>query len=241
VAEPTPLKPTHSHNDYMRERPLFDALDAGLCSVEADVFLIDGELRVAHDLAQTKPGRTLRSLYLEPLARRVRQNHGSVYKQKVEVMLLIDVKDDAEKTWQAIRKELSHYRFMLATTKPGAIRVVISGNRAIDTITGDKERLAGIDGRLSDLPSRLSFEQMPLISDSWTPTFKFRGGNPLSEAERVSLRSLVRQVHRAGRRIRFWGVPDNPVFWGEMRSAGVDFINTDTPAKLADWFRKSGS
>jgi hypothetical protein len=28
----------HSHNDYLRGQPLFDALECGLNSVEADVF-----------------------------------------------------------------------------------------------------------------------------------------------------------------------------------------------------------
>ena len=43
-----PLERAHSHNDYSRPRPLLDALDAGFCSVEADIFLVDGELLVAH-------------------------------------------------------------------------------------------------------------------------------------------------------------------------------------------------
>ena len=34
-----PLPNAHAHNDYEHKRPLFDALDHGFCSVEADVFL----------------------------------------------------------------------------------------------------------------------------------------------------------------------------------------------------------
>ena len=75
------LPSAHAHNDYDHRRPLQDALDRGFNSVEADVWLIDGELRVAHDLADAKPGRTLESLYLKPLADRVRENHGQVYKR----------------------------------------------------------------------------------------------------------------------------------------------------------------
>jgi len=30
----------HSHNDYLRGQPLFDALECGLNSVEADVFFV---------------------------------------------------------------------------------------------------------------------------------------------------------------------------------------------------------
>jgi putative flavoprotein involved in K+ transport len=42
-----PLPNAHSHNDYLRPRPLLDALDQGFCGVEADVFLVDGDLLVA--------------------------------------------------------------------------------------------------------------------------------------------------------------------------------------------------
>ena len=50
-----------------------DALDRGFSSVEADVWLVDGELRVAHDLEDTRAGVTLESLYLDPLDELVRQ------------------------------------------------------------------------------------------------------------------------------------------------------------------------
>jgi hypothetical protein len=39
-AEVTPLPNAHAHNDYHHPRPLLDALDAGFCSVEADVFVV---------------------------------------------------------------------------------------------------------------------------------------------------------------------------------------------------------
>ena len=44
----TPLTNAHAHNDYEHTRPLFDALDQGFNSVEADVFLVDGKLLVGH-------------------------------------------------------------------------------------------------------------------------------------------------------------------------------------------------
>src|SRR5256885_4523438 len=55
----------HAHNDYEHPRPLLDALDCGFLSVEADVFLVNGQLLVAHDREKTSPQRTLQSLYLD--------------------------------------------------------------------------------------------------------------------------------------------------------------------------------
>src|SRR5258708_18978619 len=57
-AQTVPLTRVHAHNDYEHKRPLFDALDDGFCSVEADIFLVDGQLLVAHTRTSVKPGRT---------------------------------------------------------------------------------------------------------------------------------------------------------------------------------------
>src|SRR5436305_12662245 len=90
-----PLPHAHAHNDYEHKRPLFDALECGFCSVEADIWLVDGKLLVAHDRNQVKPERTLQALYLDPLRERARRNGGRVYPNGPEVILLVDVKSDA--------------------------------------------------------------------------------------------------------------------------------------------------
>lgn len=54
----------------------------------------------------------------------------------------------------------------------------------------------------------------------------------LTEADRRRLRQLVDQAHAQGRRIRFWGVQDQPFAWRELHAAGVDLINTDRLADL---------
>src|SRR5213596_3180460 len=89
-AEPIPLIHAHAHNDYEHKRPLLDALDHGFCSVEADIWLINGKLFVAHDFRDVKTNRTLESLYLEPLRERVRKNGGRIYPDGPEFTLLID-------------------------------------------------------------------------------------------------------------------------------------------------------
>jgi hypothetical protein len=46
-----PLARAHAHNDFQHERPLFDALAHGFTSVEADVWLVNGELLIGHERA----------------------------------------------------------------------------------------------------------------------------------------------------------------------------------------------
>ena len=155
-AEPEPQPQAHAHNDYEHDRPLLDALDHGFCSVEADVFAIDGELRVAHDRVDTRPGKTLQKLYLDPLRERVLKNGGSVYKDGPLFTLLIDFKSAGEPTYRLLRRVLADYRELLVAKKSAKqppISIVISGNRPFEMIEQDKDRLVGVDGRLSDLDS----------------------------------------------------------------------------------------
>lgn len=68
-----------SHNDYWRERPLLDALSFRFNCVEADLWLIDGELYVSHDRPEPNPAITFENLYLKPLVARIQANGGKVY------------------------------------------------------------------------------------------------------------------------------------------------------------------
>jgi len=57
----------HSHNDYWRKTPLFEALHYGCTGTEADVYLIGHKLYVGHDKASVVPEKTLKSMYLDPI------------------------------------------------------------------------------------------------------------------------------------------------------------------------------
>ena len=59
--------PCHSHNDYWRKVPLYDALAAGCTGVEADVWLTDNDLLVGHSTGSLTSTRSLKSLYIDPL------------------------------------------------------------------------------------------------------------------------------------------------------------------------------
>jgi hypothetical protein len=237
VASPVPLIHAHAHNDYEHKRPLFDALDHGFCSVEADVYLRDGQLLVGHEPQDLQPERTLEKLYLDPLRERTRANGGRVYRDGPTVYLLIDVKTEAKATYAAVDKVLSHYADLFSVVdndkfQPKVVTAVISGNRAPEMLARQRVRYAGLDGRLSDLDSKVPAHLMPWISDRWTAHFRWLGKGPMPPEERAKLRRLVRKAHQSGRLVRFWATPDLLTFWRELRSAGVDLINTDKLTEL---------
>jgi uncharacterized membrane protein len=93
-------------------------------------------------------------------------------------------------------------------------------------------RYAGIDGRLTDLDSDAPADLMPWVSDRWEAHFRWNGEGPMPARERDRLRQVVRKAHGHGRLVRFWATPERRAVWKELRSAGVDLINTDRLAEL---------
>ncbi|RZS43751.1 glycerophosphoryl diester phosphodiesterase family protein [Herbihabitans rhizosphaerae] len=246
-----PLAKAHAHNDYEHARPLHDALDHGFTSVEADIFLVDGQLLVAHEIGQVDPERTLTSLYLEPLRQRVIDNHGTVYRGKpIEFQLLIDIKNSGTATYELLDRTLRDERYAFLFThyrdgkvKHGAVAAVISGDRPRAIMEGQTDRLAFYDGRIADqtdLGPGADARLTALVSDNWTKLFTWTGTGEFPAAERAKLRDLVRRCHDAGQRIRFWATPDSPgpardALWRELVNADVDHINTDDLAGLAEF------
>ncbi|MEU8956306.1 phosphatidylinositol-specific phospholipase C/glycerophosphodiester phosphodiesterase family protein [Streptomyces sp. NPDC048518] len=243
--QPRPLLRAHAHNDYDHPRPLFDALDHRFHSVEADIYLVDGQLLVAHDPVDLDPTRTLESLYLNPLAARVRANHGSVYRgyHRTPFQLLIDIKTEGAATYTALHEHLRPYRRLFSTyvhgkVRRGAITAVVSGDRAARVpMEAQRVRYAFYDGRLTDLGTPAPASLIPLISDNWALNFSWAGVGPIPAAERAKLRGIVAGAHAHGQRVRFWATPDLPgpqrdAVWGELLAAGVDHLNTDDLADL---------
>ena len=232
AAEPTPLIHAHAHNDYLHKRPLLEALERGFCSVEADIYLVEGKLLVAHDRQMARPERTLQALYLDPLRERVKKNGGRVYPNGPEFTLLVDLKSDWRATYPVLREVLKQYTDVLTTFRSGtketnAIMAVLTGNRSLKMFADETIRYAAYDGQLTDLDSNESPNLIPWISSSWSTTFKWRGAEEMPPDDKRRLDEIVAKAHQQGRRVRFWGAPDQPVFWREMLAHRVDLINTD--------------
>ena len=230
----SPLDRAHAHNDYEHARPLLDALDRGVGSVEADVHLVDGALLVAHDRDSVRADRTLESLYLAPLREWIGAHGGDVYAGRPPLTLLIDVKSHAESTWVALEPLLRRYDDVITswhddsmTTRP--VVAVISGERPLLTLPAQRDRWAALDGRLADLAAAHAppAAAMPVVSDDWKKFTDWRGRGAPPSAVRRRLASVVARAHAQGRRLRFWNTPDVPVVWRLLVQSGVDLIGAD--------------
>lgn len=206
----------HSHNDYEQPRPLRDALALGFDSIEADVWLVDGRLLVAHEAAQVRPDRTFESLYLDPLRAWVKLPGAR------PLILLIDVKTEAVATHAVLDTVLEKYPDLAAH-----VHFIISGNRARDVMALQSPRRAAMDGRMDDLATAVPADLIPLVSDNWAKFFAWRGEGDFPAADRERLRQFVAQARSRHRLLRFWNTPNRPEVWRVLREAGVDVIGTD--------------
>ncbi len=243
--------PAHAHNDYMHECPLLDALENGFRSIEADVFAMGDSLYVAHNRRDIKPGRTLRALYLGPLMKLSSEDQLAIYDSASPLILLVDIKDDGLTTYKLLDLILIEYREILCQVNqgsyiPGAVMIIISGNRPMDYMMQQEQRFAFVDGRMENLTESYPPLLMPLISDRWNKYFTWKGKGDIPEEEQVKLRLHVQQAHKNGQLIRLWATPDTPgkereAVWTELEEAGVDLINTDDLAGLRAFFQEKKS
>lgn len=238
--------PGHAHNDYMNKPALFEALEAQLVSVEADIHLMKGDLYVAHVRPLTRnKKRSLENLYLKPLFNHVQGNDGKVYSDYDGLFyLMVDFKSGSVEMYNRLVELLEKYKSMLTVMengelKKGAVTVFLSGSRPYDAVVNSELKLAFLDGRPSDLGKQISEELMPVISDNYHNHLKWNGTGEMPEEEQRKLRKLISQVHAEGKKLRLWASPDNPNAWKTFQTLGVDLINTDEPKKFAEQFQIS--
>lgn len=240
MAPAVPARPatpvlTHSHNDYNQRHPLADALSSGFRSVEADIWLVDGEIWVSH-LGLNFVG-TLRELYLEPL-RKMIERLGSVYGDGEPFYLWLDIKTSEPELRPALQALLGRYPMLARFDGRAPIHAPV-----IAILTGDEgSKTAYVKERAMLLACRDSSHFQPSdapgdpawlwYSLRWRDYFEWDGSGEIPLRERDGLRSLIAAVHARGRALRFWETPDSERLWAELIDAGVDMIGTDDLPRL---------
>ena len=227
-----------SHNDYWRPRPLFDALSYRFNCVEADLWLIDDELYVAHDISEIKKENTFVEMYLKPLAELIKKNGGKVYKNSDRpFFLMVDCKTSGEKMYPVLKKMIEPYKDLFCSVdngeyKEGAILFFLSGDRPLETLPKESSRFVFLDGRVNDLNKDISASVMPVVSDNYGSHFSWKGSREMPEEELKKMREIIKQTHTEGKLLRWWGAPATKRFRQFLIREGVDLIGTDNIEQL---------
>lgn len=221
----------HSHNDYDRNVPFWNAYSQGMNSIEIDLVLVDQALFVAHDVADAQLERTMERLYLEPLQQAV--NMGFGYPDQLQ--FLVDLKGDAETSMALLLPLLKKYETIIEQHK---IQFVISGNKPSLRYFLNVPAYVLIDLQVQDTwQNEVNIlEKIGMISYNFQSFSTWKGRGELPTKDREQLQQKIAQAKQMKRPIRFWATPDTSEAWQTLYDLQVDYINTDTPAALRLYF-----
>lgn len=255
-------KNCHSHNDYWRRVPLYNALAAGCVSVEADIWLTDDkELLVSHSWRSTTRHRTLRSLYLDPLttvlsARNV--TPASTEPKEVglfdadpntSTILLIDFKSSGHLTWPTLLSQLQPLRdrdwltyYNGSVLHYGPLTIVGTGNTPFSLVQQNPtNRFIFFDAPLLSIADEqynttnsyyASVEMKQAIGKLWF--------NKLSAKQEGKLAEQIQAADKKGLKSRYWGEPRWPIslrdrVWVKLMELGVGMLNVDDLVSATRW------
>ncbi len=219
----------HSHNDYFQKQPFTTAFEAGMASIEADVFLWNQNLYVAHTPFDIDWTCTLDALYVQPIVFAVRS--GKAY----PMQLMIDVKTSAEATLNVLARELARYPDVF--NDKSMIKIVISGNRPTPSVWSNYPSFIQFDGRPDEVYTPEQWQRVGLVSDNFNAyKTSWWGKDILCPKTCERLKKVLNYIHSKGKKMRFWKTPDDSRSWETLYQLGVDFINTDSPTDLKSYF-----
>jgi hypothetical protein len=238
-AQPSYFEQGYAHNDYLHKKPLFEALGNGYTHLEADVFLLKDSLVIAHWFPYWKHKRTLESLYLAPL-RQMFRNDGPHFNQPA-ITLVIDIKSSPRKTYLALRSLLEKYKDMLSSFeggvyKQGMVNIVLTGNKPVDLISRETNRLVMLDDLLDRASQDHHDRLFAMASCKYSKVLQWTGKGRIPGKEKARLLNLVKIAHSQGKKARLWASPENENVWSELLNCGIDYINTDQLAKLKAFY-----
>ncbi|MCG2614019.1 alkaline phosphatase [Terrimonas sp. NA20] len=215
----------HSHNDYESEAPFRMAWEEGFGSIEVDVFLVNGEIVVAHDSSQLSRGWLLDSLYLKPLSDRTISNKGYVYaNQERTLQLLIDLKTPADPLLDKLVEKLMQFPALVANP---SLQIVITGSRPAPELYASYPPWIMFDGELKKTYTEDQLKKIVMLSDNFTSYSKWNGLERMVAKDLEAVQSAIRKAHALNKKVRFWNAPDILNSWQSFIGLGVDYINTD--------------
>ncbi len=231
----------HAHNDYEHARPLFDALDQGFQSVEADVWLDGADVGVSHGGAPYRG--SLDALYLQPLEERIAANNGSVHGDGAMFYLWVDLKQGNAQLQNAVAASLAARAWLTTfddsgVVTKGAVTVFLTGDdggkKAM--VNGAAPRPFARDSNDYKATDAAADGKWRAYAVNYWAFMQWDGQGSLPVTQKRQLENLVNGAHANGRVLRIFSNPDTPEYWRAARAAGVDFVNTDKLADLAQVF-----
>ncbi|KAH1724194.1 hypothetical protein KXX25_000811 [Aspergillus fumigatus] len=231
----------HSHNDYWRSVPLYEALAAGCTGVEADVWLEGSDLLVGHGKRSLTPDHSSAN------------SSAGVFETDptTSLTLLIDIKSDGNATWPVLLDQLaplrsggwlSHRNGTSKTLVNGPVTVVGTGNTLFDLVLAEEDRYVFFDAPLDELAQNstytaensyyasVSLQKSVGVVWPWGPT----------DNQKQAMQKMISAASERGLLARFWSIPSWPVslrmrLWRFLVDSGVGMLNVDDVVEATRW------
>ena len=233
----------HSHNDYNRTAPFWEAYSQHCRSIEADVHWHEGQLLVGHDVEDLKPENTFLRMYVDPIVRTFRANGGKMWAGSPDrLMLMVELKSATEPELTEVIKLLEQFPDVFCS--PEGVQIAITGNTPAKEHFCDYPAWVGYDGDIRDNYTPEQLERVALVSNSFRMfAKKWNGKGRMIDPELDAVNAAIAKVHSWGKPIRFWEAPEGTTAYFTFWKLGVDIINTDKPAVaslfFSDWGNKN--
>lgn len=223
-----------SHNDYEQPVPFVNAYNHRVGFIEADVFLHNDNLLVAHTRLQVSNDRTLAGMYLSPIRDRIAANSGKAYPDGSVLTLMIDLKTEGHAALTTLIKVLEEdYPTLTACS---TFRIVISGDVPAKEQWNQYPTYISFDGRPSLTYSDSDLKRVAYISDAFGNYAAWNNGK-VSEKDLSNVRSVIAKVHQLNKPFRFWGIPDSTGAWQFLIQEKVDIVGTDHVSDLVKFLK----
>ncbi|HUS00326.1 MAG TPA: hypothetical protein VMY77_01290 [Chitinophagaceae bacterium] len=223
----------HAHNDYEHPIPFYTAYNAGLGSIEADVFPVNGVLLVAHSRKDIQPQKTLKELYLIPLLKALSAD------TKRRLNLLVDIKEDYKVALSLLVQELEPLKQYLSIPQQTMqLTIVISGTRPPPAEYKNYPSYIFFDDDLKLPHTAGEWERVALVSLPFNKISGWKGEGDIDRKDKKRMRHTIDSVHAAGKPIRFWAAPDTESSWKLQMKLHADLIGTDKIEELKNFLQR---
>ena len=241
VAAAQPPVLIHSHNDYAQRVPFYQAYAQQVSSIEADVFLHDGQLLVGHDVEDLRADMTFEALYVEPIVTLFARNGGRAFRDSDQTLqLMVELKSETDPTLRAVAALLGRWPEVFdPEVNPAAVRVAVTGRVPAPEAFDRYPRFLGFDGAWDADYTPEQLERIALISTNFRDFSQWNGKGTIIPAEKERLEQD--RAHEQGKPVRFWNAPEGTTVYYTFYDMGIDYINTDNPEVCAAFFADFGN
>ena len=233
----------HSHNDYAQRVPFYQAYAQQVSSIEADVFLHDGQLLVGHDVEDLRADMTFEALYVEPIVTLFARNGGRAFRDSDQTLqLMVELKSETDPTLRAVAALLGRWPEVFdPEVNPAAVRVAVTGRVPVPEAFDRYPRFLGFDGAWDAGYTPAQLERIALISTNFRDFSQWNGKGTIIPAEKARIEQVINRAHELGKPVRFWNAPEGTTVYYTFYDMGIDYINTDKPEVCAAFFADFGN